>query len=231
MAVTVGSSNIDNLTLTMRPIGKVSGRVVSAPDIVMAPNARIRISAEPANGDPSLGTASTTATFANGVFAFTLAGLMGGTYLINADGAYATVSVTVGGRDVTLAGVDAGASPELADVVITVTDKRQEIRGVVSSSPGRTAGVIAFPVDRAFWTNYGWDARHFFTTRAGSTGAFTLKPYIAGEFYLIAVDATKLDAWTDPRFLAAAAPLATRISIGWGEARTQDLVWRDVVVK
>jgi hypothetical protein len=53
----------------------------------------------------------------------------------------------------------------------------------------------------------------------------------AGEYYLIAIDATKIDSWVDPKFLAAAAPLATRITLGWGETKVQDIPYRDVVVK
>jgi hypothetical protein len=104
--------------------------------------------------------------------------------LLAATGSFSTMSVTVGGREATFTGVDAAASPDISDVVITVTNKRQVIGGVVTGAPGRTAGVIAFPVDRSLWTNFGWDARHFYTTRAGSTGAFTLRPSTGGEFYV-----------------------------------------------
>lgn len=231
MPIAVGNSDLDGVVLAMHPVGKVSGRIVPAEGVTIPPNARIRVSAEPANGDPSLGLASGTVRLEKGVFTFTVEGLLGGTYLIAAEGGFTTASVVTGGRDVTSTGVDAAAAPEINDVVITVTDKRQEIRGTVSGAPGRTAGVIAFPVDPALWANFGWDAHRFRTTRAGSSGTFTVRPYAAGEYFLIAIDATKLDSWTDPKFLAAAAPLATRVVLAWGETKTQDLVWRDVGVK
>lgn len=232
MQVNVGGSAVDNLILTMRPVGKMTGRIEFAEGTEVPAKAFIRVRAEPANGDPSLGLASATATVTNGVYSFVVEGLLGGSYGIDAGGGpYQLKSVTVSGRDVLHSGIDASTSSEINDIVITLHDKTQQIRGVVTAPPGRSAGVILFPADTAHWKNYGWDAKQFATTRAGSAGAFTLRANAAGEYYAIAVDTAKLDSWTDSRFLAAAAPLATRISIAWGETKTVDLTWRDVVIK
>jgi hypothetical protein len=93
------------------------------------------------------------------------------------------------------------------------------------------AAVIAFPVDRERWLNYSWEPRLFRTTQAGSTGAYRLRQLPEGEYYLIAVDTARVDAWTDPKFLAAAVPLASRVSITWGDKKVQDLTVANVVVK
>jgi len=38
------------------------------------------------------------------------------------------------------------------------------------------------------------------------------------------VDESLATAWQDPKFLAAAAPLATKVTLGWGDTQNLDLV-------
>jgi hypothetical protein len=229
MPVSVGSA-IDNLVLRMQPMGTMTGRIVFAPGMTVPANARLDVRVEPANGDPTAGFPRASVQAADGGYTFRVEGLMGGTYLVSGSPYYAA-SVTVAGRDVTYSGVDSSATGDISDVVVTFIDKRPQVNGTVMGTTGRTAGVIAFPVDRARWINYGWNAPQFRTTRAGSTGAFTLQLSAAGEYYLIAVDATKVEAWTNPKFLEAAVPFAARVTVGWGETKSADLTWREVVVK
>jgi hypothetical protein len=236
MTITVGMNNIDNLLLPMHPVSKISGRIEFAEGVPFPANGRFLVLAEPANGDSMQGFASAGVTCTNAACAFSIPGLLGGTYLLNvwASGAgnLFPMSVSIRGRDVTDTGVDTSSATEIADVVVTMTNKRQEIRGVASGGPAsRPMGVIAFPADRALWSNYGWDARRFSTTRVGSSGAFRLQKLPAGDYYQIAVDATRLNDWTDPRFLTAASSMGTKISVDWGESRSQDLTFKEVVVK
>jgi hypothetical protein len=227
--VVVGGE-IDNLVLRMQPMGTMTGRIAFAQGMTVPANVRLDVSLEPANGDPTAGFPRASVQLVDGTYTFTLQGLMGGTYLVR-NSPYRIVSVTVAGRDVTYSGIDSNVTGDIGDVVVTVTDKQQVVSGTVAGTTGRTAGIIAFPVDRARWINYGWNATLFRTTRAGSTGAFTLQLSAAGEYYLIAVDATKVDAWTNATFLEAAVPFATRVTIEWGDTKQIDLTWRDVVVK
>jgi hypothetical protein len=44
-----------------------------------------------------------------------------------------------------------------------------------------------------------------------------------GDYYVIGVDASLANAWQDPKFLDAAVPLATRVSLQWGESKAQDV--------
>ena len=229
MTVNVAGAT-DDLVLRMQPMGTMTGRVVLSPGTTAPDRPHISVSLDPANGDPTAGFPRTFAQPGDGGHSFTLEGLMGATYLVSAD-PYYVVSVTAGGRDVTFSGIDAAASPDISGVVITVTNKRPQVTGMVSGMPAGSAGIIAFPVDQARWKNYGWNAPQFRTTRAGSTGAFTLQLNAAGEYYLIAVDAAKVQKWTDPAFLRAAVAFATRVTVNWGETKTADLPWRDVVVK
>jgi hypothetical protein len=63
----------------------------------------------------------------------------------------------------------------------------------------------------------------------GSTaGAFTLRSLHAGDYLLIAVGEDAADRWKDPAFLAAAVRSATRVTLGWGETKVQDLTLREI---
>ena len=50
----------------------------------------------------------------------------------------------------------------------------------------------------------------------------------AGDFYLIAVDQSQVNAWSEPGFLAAAARTAIRVSLAWGESKTQGLRFAEI---
>jgi hypothetical protein len=45
------------------------------------------------------------------------------------------------------------------------------------------------------------------------------------------VDVAQLDAWADPAFLKAASTRATRVSLDWGDDRTLNLDYQQVVVR
>jgi hypothetical protein len=70
-----------------------------------------------------------------------------------------------------------------------------------------------------------------FQSIPSSTGGYQLRNLPAGEYLVIAVDLSRVNAWMDPKFLAAAAPLATRLSIAWGDKKAQDLTVTNVIVK
>jgi hypothetical protein len=228
--VVVGTHDIADVVVELRPTVTVRGRFVFAegtrsPD----PPREMFPQAQPANGDPTLG-AIRGSTERDGSFRFSIPGLMGGTYLFTSN--LSLVSVMWQGRDLTEVGFDASSGRDFDDVVVTLTDKEAEVSGRVRDSRSSGLGaVIAFPVDRERWSNYGWEARRIRTTRAASDGTYQLAGLPAGEYYVIAVDTSKVDAWTDPRFFAVAAPLATRIALGWGTKTTLDLGVRDVILK
>ena len=136
------------------------------------------------------------------------------------------------GRDVTDTGIDASLGRDFDNVIVTITDRVAEINGVVRDSRGPVnATVITFPVESARWTNYGWSPMRLRSAPSGSTGAFTLSGLPAGEYFLIALNAVQAKSRLDPKFLAAAAAQATRISLTWGDKRAQDLVLTEVKVK
>ena len=235
LVVSVDGRDRDDLVVPLRSTVQISGKVVFEEGTKRpAPNGSISISLEPANGDPTLGRMFEPIAASVAQPTFAVGGLLAGTYLIgNFRGApYSLVSATWQGRDLTDVGFDAAAGHDFDEVVITLTDRLTKLTGTVRDSQGpANAAVIVFPLSRERWTSYGWTPRLLRTARSASNGAFEL-PYLPdGEYYLVAVPIKQADLWSDAKFLAAAAPLATRISIKWGDTLTQDLAVATVTVK
>jgi len=242
-AVVVGDRDIDDLNLTLRRAATLRGRFVFAEGTTPpAVNPQIEFFVEPATGDPSFGELLGKTTRGDTSFAFTLEGLLGTTYIVNwvfplATGVltnvvepYGIVSAMFEGRDLAQVGFDASNGGTLDEIVITLTDKKVEINGRVQGQRGQAAAtVIAFPVERARWTNFGLRPSRVQSARSSSAGTYRLQRLAAGEYYVIAVPMTDPAVWMTPEFFAAAAPNATRVSIAWGDTRAVDLQMVEVV--
>jgi hypothetical protein len=226
-AVSVGQRDIDDLVVPLQSSGAIRGRVVLEPGT--KGETRMLVRAEPADGDPTFGQPSGE-TKANDS-SFAIEGLLAGRYVLRTSASMAIMSVVSAGKDLKDAGIDVSAGQTVDDVVVTLTDKLASIQGNVLGLPGSVAAVVTFPVERQQWTNYGWRPPRFRTSRAGPSGEFQLTQLPAGEYFLVAVKPEQIDAWTDPQFLASASARATRVTLAWGDKKTLDLTYADIVVK
>jgi hypothetical protein len=226
--LSVGHQALDDVVLPLQPSVSVRGHVMLEAGSEMPVSGNFIFHAQPANGDPSKGQPSGRTDAKDPTHAFTIEGLMGGRYVLSSFNGLGIVSITHGGRDITHTGLDASAGRDLDDVVVTLTSRRTKVSGTVFGAPAATAAVIAFPVDRERWTDYGWDPQRLRTGRTGSNGAFEIEGLPEGDYLVIAVDVRHINAWADPAFLATAAPLAIRLSLEWGDAARIDLTFRDV---
>lgn len=233
MPLSVGGNNVDGMVFPMHAAGKIRGRVVFA-EGVKSPTSPILLFAQPANGDPSLGNPSTRTAQNDPTFSFELSGLLPGTYLLDplSFSAMAPISVMWDGRDVKDVGFDGTQGRDFDDVVVTLTNNFAEVTGVVSDTKGPAVGaVLVFPADRERWSNYGWTPLRLQSAPAASNGTYRARRIPEGDYLMIAVDSAKSNEWVNPKFLAAAAPLARRISVKWGDRLTVDLPITDVVIK
>ena len=117
---------------------------------------------------------------------------------------------------------------------MTLTDKIASLSGAVRDRQGAPVVqgvVVAFPADSSLWTNFGTSPRRIKATSFYGPTGYRLTGLPEGDYLVVAVDASMLDAWHDPRFCAAAVSSATRVSLDWGQARQQDLVMSTVVIK
>lgn len=235
LSVSVGASDIADMVVPLHAAAKIRGHLLFAEGVTPPAATRPMIMfAQPVNGDPSLGNPNGRTQPNDATFAFTIDGLLAGTYLIDSMtfAAMAPISVMWDGRDVKDTGFDGTLGRDFDDVVVTLTDKLAEIAGVVrdGQTPG-PAAVMAFPVERERWTNFGWEPLRLQSAPAGMNGTYKLQRLPEGDYFVIAVPSTQGRAWLDPKFLAAAAPLASRLSIKWGEKASIDLKLTPVAVK
>ena len=76
-------------------------------------------------------------------------------------------SVTSEGRDISDTPLDVG-SADVANIVITFTDRQTKVTGVVRGANGNAdpdALVVVFPADSAAWTGFGLNPRRMRSTR------------------------------------------------------------------
>jgi hypothetical protein len=136
--------------------------------------------------------------------------------------------------DYTTRPFDTNSGSDITDVVITITDKPATLSGVVRDTKGtaiREGAVILFPAERELWTGFGVNPPRIRVGSHFGTRGYQLTLLPAGEYYAIAVEPSHRNAWHDPRFFAAAVPLATRVMLAWGTQTVQDLTIRQLVIK
>jgi hypothetical protein len=237
--VTVAGTDVTDVIVTMNTGVSISGRIDlgqrqpnTAPGAPPSLGLASSISVEPANGDPTLGQRFVRTTPAGESGAeFNIVGLQPGQYLLRLVGSRPVKSITWEGKDYSYTPFDTSSGRDFTGVAIAVSTEQTTINGFVRDKAGQVqenAAVIYFPVERPQWTNFGIQPSRLRSASVSTTGEFTLRSLPAGDYFLIAVDTDQSDAWKDPAFLAAAAPLATRISIQWSETKTQDLVLQQV---
>jgi hypothetical protein len=233
--VSVNGRDLTDVVVRLNPGLKIRGNVAFEDGTKRASEKEhLWIQAEPANGDPQMGLHVTFNADGDKTFAFSFDGLMPGRYLLGRNlGRYRVTSIAWQGRDVTHAGLDT-SSGDIDGVVMTVTDKLINVTGTVQNAaggPGTPGAVIVFPTDRNRWSNYGWSPTDLWSQPIGATGNFRLQYLPAGEYIAVAVGPTQAKAWTDPKFLQAAAAVACRFSVTWGDEKTLSLQMTEVVVK
>ena len=235
-AFEVVSGDVLGLQLTMRPTMSLPGRMEFRGNGVAPSLAGRRIPVRPIN--PLAGVPSPTITATNERGAFTMSNILPGTYVIGAPLSFgpttdsmtwALESVIADGRDITDKPIDLMADTLPKDLVVTYSDRFQELGGRLSRADGSPVSeytIIVFPEDKAYWVT---GSRRIVTTRPGTDGRFTLSgagptTLPPGKYLLAAVTDIDRNEQFDPAFLASIAPVAAPITLQPGEKKVQDLV-------
>ena len=217
LQVTVTGQPIDDVALRLQRPVTVSGRVEWAPNAKPLLN-RPDLVLEPADGRPSL--AILAEIDARPGADFTIEGLMAGGYVLRARFNSALVeSVTWNGQDYTERPFDAGAGRDFTGVVVRLANNSSSVAGTVSDVGTTGAAVIAFPVERERWANYGFNPARLKSVLASQDGRFRLDGLPVGDYYLVAVPAAQERAWIDPAFLNAHAGRATRVRVDRSDSK------------
>ena len=131
-------------------------------------------------------------------------------------------SAIVDGRDLLDSNLE-GPAVALRNVVVTLSDKRTEIAGMLQSASGQPISdyyVVAFSADRANWRQ---GSRRNASARPATNGRFVLTDLPAGDYLLAAL--TDLDPleWQTAEFLEQVSAAGVKVTLGEGEKKVQDL--------
>ena len=132
-------------------------------------------------------------------------------------------SAVANGRETLDSGLEVKPNENVADAVLTFTDRPTELSGTLQDATGRPASeyfIVLYPSDRAFWTA---PSRRIAQTRPASDGRFTIRGLPPGEYLLAAVTDAEPGEWMDPSFLTRLVPASIRVSLLEGQRKTQDI--------
>jgi hypothetical protein len=222
--VTVGTDDLADLTVTLRPALRVQGRIElrSGNSPQMTPPRIVGVMLETPFGEPGQVAAEVTRD-ATRTFSTLVAG---GRYIVRPYelGGWFVQSVTLAGKDITDRTVT--LQDDATSFVVTMTDRPSKVSGTVSDARGTaspTAVVLAFPVDPKLWSGYGASPRNLKSALTSRTGVYTFDHLPPGEYYVIAIDPAAAEGWQDPARLESLASEAARLTVAAETSKTLDL--------
>jgi hypothetical protein len=232
LPVTVAGDDVDGIVAVMNAPLALSGRfqfdgaLAPPPVSPERPMLAGSLLLESADGPNDRMTVAMTGSDRN----FRIAGYLPGRYRVR-------VTNSPSGwmfKSAMLNGVDVSETPfeltrDIADLMLTFTDRWSGISGSVQGRGAEGATVLAFTTDAQAWTTAGPNSRRFRSGRAATaTGAFGISSLPPGDYYVIAVREEDAVDWRDPATLDLLARAATQITILEGEHKTIDLQMREV---
>jgi hypothetical protein len=227
IAVPVGTSDVTDLTLALRPGLKVAGTVQFDGGTQRPESDRlssISVTLEPADVRPGISSVRGRIEYSG---QFATMGVPPGRYFVrvsNAPQGWTFRGATLGGRDVTDAPLEIEGD-DVNGVLLAFTDRPIDLTGQVTTDSASTdlATVIVFPTDRSMWVGYGSGSRRLRSVRADKTGAYTVANLPAGDYYVAAVADKGAVDWQNPDFLASLAQEASRVRLAEGQKGSQNV--------
>jgi Carboxypeptidase regulatory-like domain len=222
--VTVAGADLQGVTLTMRPLGILSGRIEfegGTPSHVQPSQIRVFPTAlDPSPRGMMSGPPHTAADFS-----FTTRGAMGEVLVrVSPPPGWFLKSVSAGGEDITDTPIRLDPGTAVDGVRILLTQTVTTVSGSVRDDRGNVvvdSTVVVFPADDARW---GAASRFIRSTRPDTQGRYEfrgLPPY--GGYRVIALQGLEDGQMFDPEFLSGARDRADRLTLSEGEAKTLDL--------
>jgi hypothetical protein len=221
--ISVSGQDVDDVMVMLTAGGTINGTVTFLPGGSQAPDlTQVRITA-PSTDQGMFGPQGNARVDKDG--RFTLSGVAAGSHLIRSGGnlrGWTLKSVTIGGRDVTDTPVSLRSGETVSNVQVVFTDKLNEISGTITDGNGRAMSdftVLVFPTDSTLWRP---QARQIMTARPDQTGKYRIRGLPPGEYYLVTVDPAEQGEWFEPAYLDEHRTGAARLTLGDGDAKTQD---------
>lgn len=227
--VTVDGVDRSDLALTLQPGMTVSGRVQiqGAPGSIAPDFSKVRVSlSSVARTDGAIGFGGGSAT-PDVKGQFTLKGVIPGRYTVRASvggppyEVWTIASSIVNGRDTLDFPIDVRPDEDVSGAVVTLTDVRQRLSGMLQDVAGRPASaftIVLFPADKGYWGV----TRRIRTARPGQDGRYTMNDIPAGDYRVAAVYDLSPGETSDPSFLETLVGGSVPLAIRPGERKVQD---------
>jgi hypothetical protein len=156
---------------------------------------------------------------------FTVSGVAPGRYGISliGVGTWQMKSAEIAGLDAIDFPLDVKPGENIANAVVTLTDRVSGVSGTLQDSLARPASghtLIVFADDSRFWVT---PSRRIMATTPASDGTFSFSNLPAGNYRLIAVDDVEEGQWFDPAFLRQLSGAAMSLTLTDGERKTQNI--------
>jgi hypothetical protein len=225
--LSVSNGDVGNVIVVLQTGGSVSGTIVFQPGSTSPPTDLTQVRLSAPSSEPDENTGPTPNPRVNRDGTFTIDGVTVGAHLFRPNGGgglrgWNLKSVTIDGRDVTDIPVSIRSGQKVNNVVMTFTDKVNEINGTVTDAQGGAVTeytVLAFSTNNAVWRP---QSRQIATARPDQTGMFKIRNLPAGDYYVVTVDPSEQGEWFDPAYLDQHRGGASRVTLGEGDVRTQD---------
>lgn len=229
LPVTVASSNVDGLSVVMQLGARLTGRLVfEGTPPSAAQTQRIQLAIRPV-----VGTHPNITVTIDGEGRLTSSGMAPGRYLVttgsmpaaNTPGVlWAMASARVGNVDAAQEAFTIGAG-DISDVVVTLTEKSIALSGTVRTADGaasRDATIFIFPADTQAWIASGMSTQRLTTGGPNSSGTYDLRVRFPGDYLVVALP-PEVPPDIDPAFIKRWAASGVRVSLAFGDAKTQAL--------
>lgn len=221
LSLTVGSEDLENVTLITGRGATLSGTIATAPGVAatLAPNG-IQVGVQQIGGTRGFPNRPGRAN-ADGVFQ--VASLFGqGVIRVNGlPQGWAITSVMIGGTDVIDTPLDFKPNDEIRGVQILLTNQLTEVSGTARGSDGKPLvdyTVVVFADDETKWTS---PSRYIWSTRPDLQGVYKIRGLPAsGRYLAVAVDYLEEGEANDPEFLSQVRERAAPFSLADGESKT-----------
>jgi hypothetical protein len=204
--MTLGDRDITDLRITTMKGSVISGRVIwegTSPRTSPLTGDRKRVFASPADSSQAMGFAEDAN--ADGMVdddgAFRLGGVTGRIFLdVSTSPEWVLKSVVVDGRDVTRDPLDIAGRPVVDGVVITLTDKRSTIAGLVADDRGRAVADYVAVLLPAVEMHPALAMSYIRIARPDTEGRFELRGLPPGRYVAAAVETLEQGRQYSPEF-------------------------------
>lgn len=245
--VSVSGRDVSDLTLTLQPGMTISGRLAFDAATAQPPSdlTTARLNLVPSDGQSVMGPLPEQVDASGN---FTITGVVPGRYTLRANltgagrggarfggaaaaapvasqssAAWTLESAVANGREVLDFPLDIEPNQNLSGVVVTFTDRVQELSGTLQDALGRPTPdytIILFSAENRYWVP---QSRRILSTRPSTEGTFTFRGFPAGQYRLAAVTDAEPGEWFDPAFLTQIVPASMPVRVDEGERKTQDI--------